>query len=97
MRCEGSYNFRSLEKREAGEFINERGLKIKYPEAYKLNVDEQIEGKIYTRTFVFPITDKNLYDIISTLSLYDPIIITFDVLNNRNNIKLVPVDVICER
>ena len=49
MKCNGKFVFRGLGKKEGGEFINERGIKVKYDASYVLKLDEEIDGKAYER------------------------------------------------
>lgn len=97
MKCEGSFIYKGIEKRKSGEFTNERGRVIKYDAAYKVVLDEIVNGTVLNRVFTF--SDKNieLFNKFNGLKLYSNIIVAFDVVIFGNNIKLVPYDMIFEK
>lgn len=89
--------FKGIDVREGGEFTNERGQVIQYDPAYRVMLDEITGSKATTRTFTFPINNKELESKFKNLHLYDSVIVAFDIAISRNNAKLVPFDVICEK
>lgn len=97
MKCEGNFIYKGIEKRQGGEFTNERGQVIKYDDAFKITLDEVNEGKVITRTFTFSKNNTELENKFKSLKLYDNIVVAFDVVISRNNVKLVPFDMICEK
>lgn len=97
MQCQGKFNYKSLGKREAGEFKNERGQLIKYNESYALKVDEILNGnQVVERVFKFPTSNKTLYDKLSTLKIYDTVTLIFNVELYGSQAKLVPIDISIE-
>lgn len=96
MKCEGNFVFKSIEQKEGGEFVNDRGQTIKFNPTFQIKVDEISGTKIEERTFKFPHDNRVLWDKFRVLKPYEDIIISFDVELYKTSVKLVPVDVICE-
>ena len=96
MKCEGNFVFKSIEKREGGEFTNERGKSIKYEPTYRVVVDEILNNKIIQRFFKFPCSNTTLFEKFKNLHAYDDIVLAFNVELYQSSVKLVPYDVICE-
>ena len=92
MKCKGVFNFRGISQRKGGEFVNGRGEKIKYDPSYEVKVDEQTEDGKFERRFKTPI-DSPLIPVLSKISMYDEIVIEFDVQIFGSNVKLIPVAV----
>ena len=97
MKCEGNFVYKGIEERKGGEFTNERGQLIKFDSVFKLTLDEINYGKVETRTFTFPKNNTELYDKFKDLKLYSEIIVAFDVVFSRSNVKLVPFDMVYEK
>ena len=97
MKCEGSFVFKSIEEKEGGEFVNERGQKVSYNPTYRVTVDDCLGDKIVSRTFKFPKGNATLFDKFKRLNPYDNVIISFNVELYQSSVKLVPLDVICEQ
>lgn len=98
MKCEGNFIYKGIEERKGGEFTNERGRVIKFEPFFKITLDEIVEnGKVETRTFNFPIKNTDLADKFKDLDLYCNIIVAFDIVMFRNNVRLVPYDLIFEK
>jgi len=93
MKCNGKFSFRGYEKKEGGEFINERGQKVKYDASYVLKLDEEIDGKVYERKLKFPITNTVLLSKVQSLKTYDEINLLCDVNFYNNQVRLVPLDI----
>lgn len=94
MNCKGKFKFKSIEKREGGEFVNEKGQNIKYDAVKVLKVDEQTDKGIYERRFKISEKDIILCQKIEKLVPYEDIEIAFDIQFYGNSTKVVPVDVI---
>ena len=94
MECKGKFVFRSIEKKEAGSFTNENGVKVDYPSSYQIKVDEMIDGKPQERRFKFDIGNKRLADVFYNFDTYTICEITFDVNIYASSVKLVPKIVI---
>lgn len=85
--------YKSIEKKDGGEFVNDKGQKISYDESYTLKVDEQTENGIYERRFKIPKTNVSLVDTLKTLKPYDEITIKFDIQMFGNNVRIVPIGI----
>lgn len=97
MKCEGNFIYKGIEERKSGEFTNERGQNIKFDAVFKVTLDEINNGKVDTRTFTFPIKNTELADKFKNLKLYSDIVVAFDIVIFRNNVKLVPYDLVFEK
>ena len=97
MICEGNFVYKGIEKRDGGEFENDKGQLIKFDSCYQVTVDEIQDGKAEERKFKFPIKYSSLYEQFKSLKLYQSVIISFDVELYKTNVKLVPTDVVCEQ
>lgn len=92
MKTSGEFKFKSIEEREGGEFVNERGQKIKYDGKYVIKLDEQSEdGKINDRRFSIDKKDIDLINQFKSLPTYSDIKIEFDVRIFNSQVRLVPV------
>ena len=92
MKTSGEFKFKSIEKREGGEFVNERGQKIKYDGKYVIKLDEQSEdGKINDRRFSIDKKDTDLINQFKSLPTYSDVKIEFDVRIFNSQVRLVPV------
>lgn len=90
MKCRGNFKFKSVTRKDGGEFKNDKGEIIKYKESYSLKVDEQAEGNIYERTFKVAV-DSPLVSQLNTLKPYDNIVLEFDVNIYGSRTTIVPV------
>lgn len=97
MKCEGNFIYKGIEERKGGEFTNERGQVIQFDTAYKITLDEINNGKVLTRNFTFPKNNIELANKFKDLKLYSNILVGFDVLISKNNVKLVPFDMVYEK
>lgn len=92
MKTSGEFKFKSIEEREGGEFVNERGQKIKYDGKYVIKLDEQSEdGKINDRRFSIDKKDTDLINQFKSLPTYSDVKIEFDVRIFNSQVRLVPV------
>ena len=57
MKCKGEFIFRGIERREGGNFINEKGDTISYKPSYKVKVDEVTEKGVFER--VLKVAEEN--------------------------------------
>lgn len=97
MKCEGSFIFKGIEKRDGGEFTNERGQKIVFKPTYQISLDEIVNGKAEPRTFKFPADNQFLADKFKSLKLYAGVIVNFEIELYKTNIKITPYDVFNEQ
>ena len=93
MKCKGEFIFRGIERRDGGNFINDKGETISYKPSYKLKVDEQTENGLIERIFKISEEQTQLINVFQTLDNYSKIIILFDITFFGTKINLVPEDV----
>lgn len=93
MKCKGEFIFRGIERRDGGNFTNDKGETISYPSSYRVKVDELTLDGVFER--VFKVAEKNsqLINDFQTLDNYQKIIITFDVALYGTKVSLVPENV----
>lgn len=91
MKCRGFFVFKSLNKRDGGEFTNAQGEVVIYDDAYIIKVDEETENGIMERKFKFPTTNKALYDSLHELKPYTRIELEFEVSLYNNQVRLIPL------
>lgn len=97
MKCEGNFVFKSIEKKDGGEFVNDKGQSIKYEPTYRVVVDEIVNSKIVQRMFKFSSKNTALFEKFKNINPYESIVIAFDVEVYQSSVKLTPYDVLCER
>lgn len=95
MKCNGTFIFKSVTKREGGEFINSNGEVIKYDPTYVILCDE-ISDEIRERKFKFPCTNETLYNALINLASYTKIRLDFEVIIYNNSCKLLPINLLGE-
>lgn len=96
MKCQGDFIFKGIEKKDGGEFTNDKGQKIVFKPTYQISLDEIVNGKAEPRTFKFPVENQLLADKFKSLKIYNAILVDFNIELYKTNVKLVPCDVICE-
>ena len=93
MKCQGKFVFRGLEKKDAGEFVNDKGQSIKYGESYVLLLDELTKDGNKERKFKIAL-DNPIIESLKGLKLYTVIALEFEVTIYATRVVLVPVAVI---
>ncbi len=96
MKCEGDFVFKTIEQKEGGTFVNDKGQEISYNPTFQIKVDEVSGTKIEERTFKFSHDNRKLWDKFKVLDIYEKVVIVFEVEIYKTSVKLVPVDVISE-
>ena len=91
MRVKGEFVFKSLNERDGGEFVNDKGQKIKYDSKYLLKVDERTEDGIFDRVFSVNKENTELINQIRQCPSYSDVEIEFDVKMYNSQVKLVPI------
>ena len=91
MKAYGKFIYKSLEKRDGGEFVNSNGQKIKYDESYVLKIDENVDGKIDERKLKVDKNNIGLLNQLKDLRPYHEIELECDVQLYQNSCKLIPV------
>ena len=94
MKAVGEFVFKGLDRKDGGEFTNERGQLVKYNSKYVLKVDEVLEGSINERKLNISEDNKALIDKIKTLKANDKIKLECDILLYQNSAKVVPVAIV---
>lgn len=95
MKARGEFVFKGLDKRDGGEFVNDKGQNVKYNESYILKVDEIGEdNSINERRLKVDPKNLSLVDKLKKLKAYDKINLECDVLLYQNSAKVVPVAII---
>ena len=92
MICKGNFKFKTITKRDGGEFENQNGEKIKYKSCFSLKCDEMTDKGIFERTFRLPL-ESNLVNIFSGMEPYTDIELIFDVAMYGNRISVTPTSV----
>lgn len=92
MKCQGKFKYRGITGKSAGEFVNDKGVKVNYEASYEIKVDEQTESGMYERKFKTPVNSP-IVGQLAQIQLYQDIIIEFDVKIYGSNIKLIPTSV----
>lgn len=96
MKCQGKFVFRGLEKKDGGEFVNDKGQSIKYGESYVLLLDEFTKDGNKERKFKIP-TNSPIIEKLQGLKLYTVIPLEFEVTIYATRTVLVPVDVLSNK
>lgn len=80
MKCKGNFVFKTLTHRDGGAFKNADGNEVKYPSAYILKVDENLDnGEINEHKFKIAENNTMLINILKSYEAYQKIVIEFDV------------------
>ena len=94
MKCKGKFKFKSLDKKDGGEFVNSRGQSVTYAGSYALKLDEQTEKGIFERVFKISLDNAELINSLSLLKPYDDIVLEFEINFYSSGIKLVPIAIV---
>lgn len=86
--------FKGVNKRDGGEFTNDKGQVIPYDPSYVIKIDEDVNGDMIERKLKFPVQNKVFYDKLSKLAPYTRIVLECDVQLFANNAKVVPFDIV---
>lgn len=92
MRSIGEFIYKGIEKRDGGEFTNDKGQNIKYNESYVLKVDESTEKGIFERRLKIDVNNTALVDKLKAKKPYEPIKLLCDITFYGNSVKVIPVD-----
>ena len=94
MKARGEFVYKCLEKKDGGEFTNDKGQSIKYKPSYSLKVDEVTEQGIYERKLKIGEGQTQLVDTLKKLKPYERIELECDIEMYQNSAKVVPVAII---
>lgn len=91
MKAYGKFVYKSLEKRDGGEFTNSSGQTIKYEDSYVLKIDENVDGSINERKLKVDKNNIGLINQLKDVKTYSEIELECDVQLYQNSCKLIPV------
>ena len=94
MKAYGKVIYKSLESRDGGEFVNDRGQQIKFDSSYLLKVDENVDGEINERRLKVDKNNLGLLEQLKSIKPYTEIELECDVKMYSNSCKLIPIRVI---
>lgn len=94
MQARGKFIFKSLERKDGGEFVNERGQNVKFDASYQLKVDENSDGVINERKLKISQKNDLLIQKLMKKKPYEPIELLCDVQMYGSVAKVIPVDLI---
>lgn len=94
MKCIAKLIYKGIEKKDGGEFVNDKGQKITYDGSYLLKADEETENGIYERRFKIPLSNVSLVEALKNKKAYESISINLDIQMYGNNVRLVPINLI---
>lgn len=97
MKACGKFIYKSLEKRDGGEFVNSNGQTIKYEDGYILKLDENVDGSINERKLKVDKNNTGLINQLKDLKAYFEIELECDVILYQNSCKLIPVRLLSNR
>ena len=92
MKGSGTVIFKSIESRDGGKFVNDRGQEITYQMCYIVKLDEIVDGKIKDLKLKVAEENKTLISNFKTLKPYTEIDLKFELDFSGANVKVVPVD-----
>lgn len=93
MKCKGLFKFKCMEKKEAGDFINDKGQKVEYPAKYLLIVDEVGEEGFSERSFKVAL-DSDLIPQLAGLKPYTDVELEMDLQFTKSGaISLTPTSI----
>ena len=86
--------YKGVEKREGGEFINDKGQSIKYDASYVLKVDELTPEGIYEMKVKIDKNNTALVDKIKAKNFYDKIKLECEIKFSGSQARVIPVSLI---
>lgn len=81
--------YKGIKEIKAGEFINDKGEKIKYNDYYKLRFDQIING--LPKETEIKVKKELAFNVVKNFNVYDKIVITFNILFYNNNRVIIDV------
>ncbi len=94
MQARGKFIFKSLERKDGGEFVNERGQNVKFDASYQLKVDENSDGVINERKLKISQKNDILIQKLMKKNPYEQIELLCDIQMYGSMAKVIPVDLI---
>ena len=91
MKAYGKFVYKSLEKRDGGEFTNSSGQNIKYEDSYVLKIDENVDGSINERKLKVDKNNIGLINQLKDVKPYSEIELECEVHLYQNSCKLIPI------
>lgn len=96
MQAKGKFIFKSLRKRDAGEFVNDEGKTIPYDASFVITVDEDTDAGIKERTLKFPTTNTVLEHKLRELEPYTRINLLCEIVLYSSGARVLPLDLVEE-
>lgn len=94
MQAKGKFIFKSLERKDGGEFVNEKGQNVKFDASYQLKVDENNDGVINERKLKVSQKNDALIQKLMKKNPYDSIELICEIQMYGSMAKVIPVDLI---
>lgn len=94
MQARGKFIFKSLVKKDGGEFVNEKGQNVKFDASYELKVDENDNGVISERKLKVLQNNDVLVQKLMKKNPYEQIELLCDIKMYGSMAKVIPVDLI---
>ncbi len=94
MQAKGNFIFKSLERKDGGEFVNEKGQNVKFDASYQLKVDENNDGVINERKLKISQKNDILIQKLMKKNPYEKIELLCDIQMYGSMAKVIPVDLI---
>lgn len=94
MKAVGKFVYKGLEKKDGGEFTNDKGQNIKYDASYQLKLDEDVEGSINERKLKISVNNTGLISALQKLKPYQEIELECDIILYPSSAKVVPVAIV---
>lgn len=97
MKAQGKFIFKSLERKDGGKFVNDKGVEVNYDASYQLKVDENKDGIINERKLKISQKNDKLIQKLMKFSPYDPIELICDIDFYGSNARVIPIDIVEDR
>lgn len=94
MQAKGKFIFKSLERKDGGKFVNEKGQEVNYDASYQLKVDENKDGVINERKLKISQKNDILVQKLMKKNPYEPIELLCDIDFYGSVARVIPVDLI---
>ena len=94
MQAKGKFIFKSLERKDGGKFVNEKGQEVNYDASYQLKVDENKDGVINERKLKISQKNDILVQKLMKKNPYEPIELLCDIDFYGSVARVIPVDLL---
>lgn len=83
--------YKGVEKRDGGEFINDKGTSIKYDASYVLKVDELTPEGVFERKLKINKDNTALVEKLKTKKFYDKVVLECEIKFSGSSARVIPV------